>query len=104
MCREEALKTLSYKSLQYFRNREKCFSNSLEWIRSVVMNGEFNNSRHSPGRYTELLEFVFTDESIRGFRQCRNEWKTHIRKSSLIQLVSVSPYLPIVQSIAQGEQ
>jgi hypothetical protein len=92
MCKEEASKTLLHQSLQYSRNREKCFSPSVNWVQSVVMSGRFNNSQHCSGRYTELLEFIFTANSAEGFRQCNNEWKTHIRKSHQIQLISVSHY------------
>lgn len=86
----EKSKTLFYQSLQFNRNREKCFSPNLNWITTRVQNGKFNNSNFVIDRYRYLLEFCFEDESIAAFRCCNNEWKTNIRKLPLIKLVSVT--------------
>lgn len=89
VCQLERDLTIKQQSLQFNRNREKCFSPSLEWIRTNPMNGKFNNSQWVAGSYAHLLEFEFTDCSLPAFRQCTNEWKTHIRMMHKIKVVAV---------------
>ena len=87
----EKSKTLFYQSLQFNRNREKCFSHNLNWITTRVQNGKFNNSNCVTDRYRYLLEFGFEDSSIAAFSCCNNnEWKTNIRKLPLIKLVQIT--------------
>jgi hypothetical protein len=90
MCAEEMNKTIHYQSLQFNRNREKCFSPSLDWILNNPCNGNFNNSNIKKDRYKHILQFIFTDESIKGFTQRRNEWKIHCRKRNSIQLIAIN--------------
>jgi hypothetical protein len=80
MCNKEADKTLYYQSLQYYRNKEKCFSPYLDWIKSRVQDGRFNNSYIKQDRYSRLLEFIICTSSLKEFIQCRHEWKTNSRK------------------------
>lgn len=90
MCLEEMNKTIHFNSLQFNRNKEKCFSPSLDWILNNPCNGKFNNSHIKKDRYKYILQFIFANESIEGFIQCRNEWKTHYRKQYLIKLYSIN--------------
>jgi hypothetical protein len=90
MCVEEMNLTLYFQSLQYHRNREKCFSHNLDWIINRVMNFNFNNSNHVIGRYKHLLEFTF--DSSNGFIINNNEWKTNIRLNNLIKIISIKEY------------
>lgn len=87
VCAEEYLKTLEFQSLQYSRNREKCFSPSLDWIKSRVQDGKFNNSQYTE-RYKYLLKFELEDSQISKFIVCANEWKTNSRKQVKILKVS----------------
>jgi hypothetical protein len=95
MCSVEAEKTLKFQSLQFNRNREKCFSHSINWILQNPCNGRFNNSAFCPDRYAHILIFDFTEESKKAFVIASNEWKIHIRKTSLIQLIEVKPLADI---------
>ncbi|ALY07541.1 hypothetical protein 2AV2_89 [Nodularia phage vB_NpeS-2AV2] len=89
MCQVERDLTLYHQSLQFHRNREKCFSPNIAWIKTNPMNGKFNNSQWVQGRYAHLLEFEFTDYSLPAFRQCRNEWKTDIRSMRLVNIIAI---------------
>lgn len=80
MCAEEASATLERQSLQFNRNREKCFSPYLDWINTRVRDGKFNNSNIKTERYAIVLRFKFADDEINKFTICKNEWKTNIRK------------------------
>lgn len=66
MCKEEAVKSIT-DNRPHFVNRYKWFSPSLEFVTSRVQDGVFNNSGFRPGRYTELLAFMFTDSSVSYF-------------------------------------
>lgn len=91
MCDEEAEKTLKFSSLQFFRNREKCFSPSLVWIKTRVMDGKFNNSGMKPLRYNRLLEFTIDSDSYSKFRICGNEVK--ILSRQIIKILSIKEIL-----------
>jgi hypothetical protein len=80
VCLEESEKTLHFQSLQFHRNKEKCFSPSLDWIKSRVQDGKFNNSAYIRNRYAHLLRFELEDDQISKFIICSHEWKTNIRK------------------------
>lgn len=80
VCYEEYIKTVNNQSLQFNRNREKCFSPNVDWIKTIVQNGKFNNSNFCKDRYKYLLVFEFDDNELNKFIQCNNEWKTTIRK------------------------
>lgn len=80
MCLREKEKTLHFGTLQYDRNREKCFSPSIDWINSRVKDGSFNNSQFKFGRYSYVLSFVFSDEDIRSFIKGEDEWKLNCRQ------------------------
>jgi hypothetical protein len=92
MCSVEAEKTLKFQSLQFNRNREKCFSHSINWILQNPCNGRFNNSAFCPDRYAHILIFDFTEESKKAFVIASNEWKIHIKKTNLIKLMNVKKY------------
>lgn len=79
VCYEEYIKTLQEQTLQFSRNREKCFSPDIDWIKTVVQNNKFNNSNFCKDRYKYLLTYIFSNTELHKFRQCRNEWKTNIR-------------------------
>lgn len=80
MCLREKEKTLHLGTLQYDRNREKCFSPSIDWINSRVRDGKFNNSQSKLDRYAHVLSFVFSDQDIRLFTKGKNEWKLNCRE------------------------
>ena len=56
ICEEEMLKTLHFQTLQYHRNREKCFSPSLDWILKNPCNGRFNNSNFKEDKSDKTKE------------------------------------------------
>ena len=89
VCLDEANKTLDFQTLQYYRNREKCFSPNLEWIKTRVQDGKFNNSNSDTNRYKYLLKFEFNDDVVSKFVICNNEWKTNNRKQVVPNRVSL---------------
>lgn len=56
MCKEELEKTVG-SGRPDFKKRFKWFSHNLEWVKSRVMGGEFNNSKFAKGRYDYLCKF-----------------------------------------------
>lgn len=60
MCHEEAVKTLA-NGRPDFLKRFKWFSDDLEFVKTRVQDGSFNNSKHKPNRYTRIFEFWIDD-------------------------------------------
>lgn len=89
MCKEELYLTLKFNSLQYFRNREKCFSPYMYWIVNVVMNGRFNNSYSKLDRYMYLACFCIPTSEKHKFRRYKLEWKTDVRKQVKVNKIIV---------------
>lgn len=87
MCEEEYLTTVKYSSLQFYRNREKCFSPNLDWIKNRVCDGKFNNSTFCIDRYKYIVCFIIPSSQIYKFRVHLLEWKTDIRKQVKIDKV-----------------
>lgn len=89
MCKKELDLTLKFKSLQYFRNKEKCFSPWFQWIVSRVMDGKFNNSENRLDMYAYLVCFCIPRSEEHKFRRCNLEWKTHVRKQVKVNKIIV---------------
>lgn len=89
VCKEEVDKTLHFQSLQYFRNKEKCFSPSIDWIKTRVQDGKFNSSAFEKKRYNYLLRFELEDSQLSKFTVCTNEWKTTVKKDVMILRATV---------------
>ena len=66
MCIAEAMKTIA-DNRPHFVSRYKWFSPCLDFVRDRVQDGEFNNSKFKKGRYTELLGFTFSSDSLSCF-------------------------------------
>ena len=82
MCSEEARKTTSKPN---FVSRWKWFSPSLEFVTQRVQGGEFNNSQFKPERYTNLVEFTFSDDSLEYFVvENDKEWKLDRRDIQMV--------------------
>lgn len=77
MCRDELDKTLNSSYLSWHKNKEKCFSETPDFILNRVQDGNFNHSKFKPERYKYLVRFVFKDEDKSKFIFCRREVKTH---------------------------
>lgn len=88
MCDAEFHQTLRSQKPSFFR-RFKWFSPDREFVENRVLDGEFNNSRFKPDRYTRLIKFTISPESIRFFRQNRKEWMLDVRVSQFVSCVSV---------------
>jgi len=89
MCKKELDKTLHFNSLQYFRNREKCFSPYVTWIKNKVMDGKFNNSNQASDRYSYLTCFCIPSFEKSKFRIHGVEWKTNNRKQVKVSKIIV---------------
>ena len=60
MCEIEYKRTMS-NGRPDFNKRFKWFSYNLDFIKSRVQDGCFNNSKHKPDRYARLLAFKIDD-------------------------------------------
>lgn len=66
-----------------FIKKYKWFSFNLDWIKSRVQDGKFNNSKFKPERYTHLLKFDIEDEYIKQFsKKGKKELELHKWKSN----------------------
>ena len=89
MCKDEARRTI-VDNRPHFVSRYKWFSPLLEFVRDRVQGGGFNNSKFKPGRYTELLEFAFSSDSLSHFT-IENEREYRMdRRTSMIKCEKVS--------------
>ena len=87
LCQDEYFTTIKYSSLQFGRNREKCFSPYLGWIQHWVCDGKFNNSKFCNDRYKYLVCFIIPYSQIHKFRIHHLEWKTDVTKQIKIEKV-----------------
>jgi len=85
MCEEEYLNTLKEKQ-PVFIKRFKWFSHNLNFIKSKVKDGKFNNSQFVPDRYKYVLSFKVYDIYKVDFIT-RNEVQVDRRKNVNIQLI-----------------
>ena len=90
MCDAEFHQTLR-SQCPVFVHRFKWFSPNREFIKNRVMDGKFNNSQFKPERYTQLIKFTISDQSVQFFSQEQKEWKLDRRMSHQVSWVSVNP-------------
>lgn len=64
MCTEEFSRTVASGKPDFSKSRFKWFSPSLEFIKTRVRDGKFNNSRHCPDRYVKLLAFEYQGTNL----------------------------------------
>ncbi len=69
-----------------FLRRFKWFSDDLEFIKSRVQDGSFNNSKHKTDRYVRIFEFEIDDFSKADFIS-NNEIQLDRRKNPKITLI-----------------
>lgn len=84
MCKEEAARSIAAGRPQ-FVSRYKWFSPFREFVTQRVQDGVFNNSRFKQWRYTEVLEFTFSDESLPYFNQNGKEYMLDRRDSQMVR-------------------
>lgn len=89
MCAEEARDTLRHRAPSFFR-RYKFFSPSLQFVRGRVQDGEFNNSRSKPNRYTHLLMFRIPEADTEWFDHGRREWRLDRRCIQNVHWLEIS--------------
>ena len=85
MCLEEYQNTLKYNQLHWI-SRKKWFG-TLDFVKSRVTDGRFNNSRFVQDRYSCLLEFHINDNYLEYFDKCGNrEFMLDRRKSQMVKI------------------
>lgn len=84
MCKEERNSTVTLGRPD-FRTRFKWFSPNLEWIKSRVLSGQFNNSQYNPLKYEHIL--VFEWSGTNGDWEQTNEIQFDRRKNPNIKFV-----------------
>ena len=57
MSEVEFIETVKFKKADFTTKRFKWFSHSLNFIKSRVQDGKFNNSKFAPDRYTRICQF-----------------------------------------------
>ncbi len=57
MCQEEFERTIKYGVPDFSEKRFKYFSPDLNFILQRVKDGNFNNSKHCPNRYSKIVSF-----------------------------------------------
>jgi hypothetical protein len=72
-----------------FLRRFKWFSPNHQFVQDRVQDGKFNNSRFKPERYTRLVRFVISPESVRFFRKSPREWMLDRRMAHLVSWLSI---------------
>ena len=82
MCKEEADRTTRVPD--WSMKRFKWFSPNLDWIKSRVLDGKFNNSRHKP-KYDYLCEFEW--DGLKSDFVSTNEIQFDRRRNPNIKLV-----------------
>ena len=85
MCLNERNKTISNKIASFDIKRFKWFSHNLEWIKSRVQDGKFNNSKFKNNRYKYLLEFEAIDNKYDFIS--KNEIQFDRRKNPTIKFI-----------------
>lgn len=91
MSREEWFATQALKRPAYI-GRWKWFSPDRDWVQQRVMDGNFNNSKFVPGRYSVLVVFDISAQDSkwfdnrRGCAQCgEREWALHKRRAHQVR-------------------
>lgn len=91
MSSEEARDTLTSKQAAFVK-RFKWFSPDLNWIKSRVKDGKFNNSKFKQDRYDVILAFTLPKENFdKYFMQINNskEYMLDLRKSNSVKWLKV---------------
>lgn len=92
MCKEEKDLTLEDNRFS-FNKKYKWFSFDLDWIKSRVQDGQFNNSKFVPTRYVHLLKFDIEDEYISRFLKIGTKeltlhaWKSNFPINSIEEIL-----------------
>jgi len=98
MSKKERDLTLEHNDFAFDKKR-KYFSFNLDWIKSRVMDGNFNNSKFKTERYKHLLKFEIDDEYIIQFSKVgEKELMLHKWKSNFpIKNISEIENGPVTQ-------
>ena len=64
MCNEEYERTIKLGCADFSKKRFKWFSNNINFILDRVGDGQFNNSKFCPDRYTRIVEFSIDDKYV----------------------------------------
>jgi len=80
MNKEERDLTLQDNRLS-FKKKFKWFGRDLDWVKSRIQDGEFNNSKFVPDRYEYLLQFKINDIYLSQFSKVgKKELMLNVRK------------------------
>jgi len=82
MCEQEYQATILNGKADFSKSRFKWFSPSLEFIKSRVRDGRFNNSAYCPNRYKRILKFEIP------FDYAQKELQIDRRKNITIKYIS----------------
>ena len=88
MCEPEAVDTIRGGRPSFLR-RYKFFSPLESFVHERVQDGEFNNSRFKPTRYTHLLAFEVRSADVQWFTKSAREWKLDRRCEQNVHWVRI---------------